>query len=111
MALEMIRQARAQGLDASWVLFDCAYFNAGSEVPKRLTKDHVTFIVQGVKLTAKEFQDLCLSWKGVPRTNAQFYQLKVTLKDGTEVNLVATWFFRGRSLKKSRVTLSGKMSH
>ena len=115
MALEMIRQARAQGLDASWVLFDCAYFNAGSEVPKRLTEDHVTFIskaksndtfvVEGLSMTAKEFQSLCLSWKGVPRTDAQFYQLKVTLKDGTEVKLVATWFFRGRSLKKSRAVL------
>lgn len=115
MALEMIRQARAQGHDASWVLFDCAYFNAGSEVPKRLTKDHVTFIskaksndtfvLEGLTLKAKEIQDLCLSWKAVPRTDAQFYQLKVTLKDGTEVKLVATWFFRGRSLKKSRAVL------
>lgn len=115
MALEMIKDARARGLDASWVLFDCAYFNAGSEVPKRLTKDHVTFIskmksndgfvVEGVVITASEFQEMCPSWKSVTGADAQFYQMKVTLRDGTEVKIVATWFFRGKSLKKSRAVL------
>lgn len=115
MALEMVRQARANGLDASWVLFDCAYFNAGSEVPKRLTAEHVTFIskaksndvfvVHELEMTAKEFQELCLTWKGVSKTDAQFYQLKAKLRDGTEVKLVATWFFRGKSLKKSHAVL------
>lgn len=115
MALDLIRQARARGLDASWVLFDCAYFNAGSEVPKRLTKDHVTFIskakksdtfiVHGVTMTAREFQALSEKYKRVRQTDHFFYQFKVTLKDGTEVKLVATWFFRSRSMKKSLAVL------
>jgi hypothetical protein len=115
MALEMIQQARASGLDASWVLFDCAYFNAGSEVPRRLTKENVTFIskaksndvfvLHGVELKAKEFQEYCLSHKRVRQTDHMFYQVKVALRDGTVVKIVATWFFRGRSLKQSRTVL------
>lgn len=115
MALDLIRQARTRGLDASWVLFDCAYFNAGSEVPRRLTKGNVTFIsrakkndafiVHGVKMTAKEFQSLCVSWKSVRQTDHKFYQLEATLIDGTEVKLVATWFFREGSLKQTRTVL------
>ena len=68
MALDLIREARARGVDASWVVFDCAYFNAGSEVPRRLTADGIwfvskaksndTFLVHGIKLRAKDFQDL-----------------------------------------------------
>ena len=115
MALELIRQAREKGVDAAWVLFDCAYFNAGSEVPKRLTEDHVTFIskakksdkfiIDGVEMTARQFQDQCGSWKRVRQTDHFFYQKKATLKDGTEVKLVATWFFRGDSMKKSLAVL------
>ena len=115
MALDLIRDARASGLDAAWVLFDCAYFNAGSEVPKRLTKAHVTFIskaksndvfvIDGKKMTAKEFQAECESWKRVRQTDHFFYQKKAALRDGTEVKLVVTWFFRGRSLKKSCAVL------
>ena len=115
MALDLIRDARASGLDAAWVLFDCAYFNAGSEVPKRLTKAHVTFIskaksndvfvIDGKEMTAKKFQAECESWKRVRQTDHFFYQKKAALRDGTEVKLVVTWFFRGRSLKKSCAVL------
>lgn len=115
MALDLIREARERGVDAAWVLFDCAYFNAGSEVPKRLTADNVTFIskakksdpflIGGVQMTAREFQTLCESWKRVRQTDHFFYQLEVTLKDGTPVKLVATWFFRGGSMKKSLAVL------
>lgn len=115
MALDLIREARSSGVDASVVLFDCAYFNAGSEVPRRLTEEHVTFIskaksndtfvIHGVKMTAKEFQSLCISWKSVRQTDHRFYQIEATLNDGTRVKLVATWFFRGRSLKQSLAVL------
>ena len=115
MALDLIQQARARGVDAAWVLFDCAYFNAGSEVPKRLTADNVTFIskakkndkfiVDGVELTAEAWRDACKSWKRVRDTDHFFYQKKATLKDGTPVKLVATWFFRGSSMKKSLAVL------
>jgi hypothetical protein len=115
MALELIRHARENGVDAAWVLFDCAYFNAGSEVPKRLTADNVTFItkakksdkfvIDGIEMTAREFQTLCESWKRVRQTDHFFYQKKAVLKDGTPVKIVATWFFRGTSLKKSLAVL------
>ena len=115
MALELIRKARAKGIDAAWVLFDCAYFNAGSEVPRRLTKAHVnfiskakssdSFIIDGKKMTAKEFQSECASYKRVRQTDHFFCQKRAMLMDGTVVKLVATWFFRGRSLKKSRAVL------
>lgn len=115
MALDLIRQAREKGVDAAWVLFDCAYFNAGSEVPKRLTDDNVTFIskakkndtfiIGGMEMTASEFQALLASWKRVRQTDHFFYQLEATLRDGTPVKLVATWFFRGESLKKSLAVL------
>lgn len=115
MALELIKEAKARGIDASWVLFDCAYFNAGSEVPRRLTAENITFITkakktdtfvfQGVEITAKEFHGLCESWKSVRQTDHMFYQLKVTLKDGAEVKLVAVWFFRERSLKRCHTVL------
>lgn len=115
MALKLIREARRKGVDAAWVLFDCAYFNAGSEVPKQLTADHVTFItkakksdkfiVDGVEMTAREFQLQCESWKRVRQTDHFFYQKKAVLKDGTPVKLIATWFFRDSSLKKSLAVL------
>jgi SRSO17 transposase len=115
MALDLLRQARAKGVDAALVLFDCAYFNAGCEVPKRLTKGKVTFItkakkndkfiVHGVEMTSKEYHDMCLSWKSVGQTDHRFYQREATLKDGTVVKLVATWFFRGRSMKQTRTVL------
>jgi hypothetical protein len=115
MALKLIRQAREKGVDAAWVLFDCAYFNAGSEVPKQLTADGTTFItkakkndkfiVDGVEMTARQFQEMCESWKRVRQTDHFFYQKKATLKDGTPVKLIATWFFRDNSLKKSLAVL------
>lgn len=115
MALDLIQEARARGIDAAWVLFDCAYFNAGSEVPRRLSTAHVlfvskakstdVFVVDGVEMTAKEFQDSCASWKRVRQTDHLFYQKRAALRDGTEVKLVATWFFRERTLKKSQAVL------
>lgn len=115
MALALIDKARKDGLDQAWVLFDCAYFNAGSEVPARLTDAKVTFIskakssdrfiVDGAEVTAKEFQASCRSRKRVRQTDHFFYQKEALLKDGTKVKLVATWFFRERSLKLSRAVL------
>jgi SRSO17 transposase len=115
MALDLLRQARAQGIDAAMVLFDCAYFNAGSEVPKRLTDAHVTFIskakkndkviVYGVEMTTKEFREMCIKWKRVRQTDHQFYQMEATLKDGTPVKLVMTRFFRGGSMKVTLTVL------
>lgn len=115
MALALIEKAREDGLDQAWVLFDCAYFNAGSQVPARLTDAKVTFIskakssdrfiVDGEEVTAKEFQESCRSRKRVRQTDHFFYQKEALLKDGTKVKLVATWFFRERSLKLSLAVL------
>lgn len=115
MALALIAKAREEGLDQAWVLFDCAYFNAGSQVPAQLTATNVTFIskakssdrfiVGGEEVTAKEFQHACRSRKRVRQTDHLFYQKEALLKDGTNVKLVATWFFRDRSLKLSLAVL------
>lgn len=118
MALDLVEKARREtGLDQAWVLFDCWYFNAGSEVPRRLSemnpraifiskaKSNDRFVVKGTETTAKAFQQACRSWKRVRQTDHFFYQKAATLKDGTRVKLVATWFFRGKSLKKSQAVL------
>lgn len=113
MALEMIRHARAQGLDQAWVLFDCWYLNG--EVASRLGSAHATFIskaksntvfvIDGKEMTAKEFLESCRSYKRVRQTDHFFYQKKAKLKNGVEVKLVATWFFREKSLKVSMAVL------
>ena len=115
MALDMLAKARQDGLDQAWVLFDCAYFNAGSEVPAQLTASNAKFIskakrndrftVEGADMTAEEFQLGCRSRKRVRQTDHSFYQKKAVLKDGTKVKLVASWFFRGKSLKVTLAVL------
>lgn len=114
MAREMIAKALQDGVSLTHVLFDAWYFCAEMaswfEDQKNLkfisrAKSNTAFIIGGEEMTAAEFIANSKSWRRVRQTDHFCYQKEATLKNGVKVNLVAVWFFRGRSLKKTAAVL------
>ena len=109
----MIRRARREGFDQAWVLFDCWYLNVA--VARELEDQGVVFvskarkntpvIIDGKKTTVGEWLASLKHWKRVRQTDHFFYQREAKLGDGPIIKLVATWFFRQHSLKKSCAAL------
>lgn len=113
LALQMIEQAKANGVELRLVLFDAWYFCA--EMAECLNdldlalvsraKSNTTFIVDGREMSAKDFLASCSTRKRVRSTDHCFYQRAASLKCGIEVKLVATWFFQGRGMVQKLAVL------
>jgi hypothetical protein len=113
LALQMIEQAKANGVELRLVLFDAWYFCA--EMAECLNdlelalvsraKSNTVFIVDDREMSAKDFLASCSTRKRVRSTDHCFYQKSASLKCGIEVKLVATWFFQGRGMVQKLAVL------
>jgi SRSO17 transposase len=107
LALEMLEDALDKGFDVRCVLFDAWYSCVDmAETLEALellfisrAKSDRVFLVDGKELTCADLLARFASRrKQVSGTEHLFYQLKARLKNGIEVKLVLTWFFRGMTL-------------
>lgn len=114
LAKEMISNAVKEGVSLTHLLFDAWYFCAATaewfenEVHLKFVsraKKNQPFIIDDKETTVEEFLAGCRSWRRVRQTDHFCYQKTVTLKNGLTVKIVAVWFFRGRSLKKTSTVL------
>jgi len=114
LARDMIAKALQDGVSLTHVLFDAWYLCAETanwlENVKHLkfvsrAKSNTSFIVDGQEVRADAFIAAQKSWRRVRKTDHFCYQKEAVMKNGVKVKLVAVWFFRGRSLKKTATVL------